>query len=114
MHRHLSPLRLAAAVVVLGIVTALLGLLGALRAATTTAGLAVALIAVLLWAVHAQLHTLLMPSRERRERTPTQGDITQVELERLTQRVAESERRLIAAVETLRRDAYSDRSVDEP
>lgn len=94
MTRHLTVRRLAAVAASLGFVVAVLAAAGWMRAAAVTAGLALATLALVQWRAQVELSRLAGPAHA-----------TLAAVERLSARVETSERRLVTAVETLRRDA---------
>lgn len=94
MTRHLTVRRLATVAAGLGLLVAALAAAGWMRAAAIAAGLALATLALTQWRVHSEVRGLANPAKA-----------SLAAVERMTTRVETTERRLITAVETLRRDA---------
>jgi hypothetical protein len=107
MSRHLTPRRLGLVAASLGMIVAAFGALGWVRPALVATGLSVAVLALLVWRVHVELRSLALPQRGRRSRTATQADQIATTVDSVAARVEDSERRIIAALETLRRDAIA-------
>ena len=107
MSRHLTPRRLGLVTASLGVIVACFGALGWVRPALVATGLSVAGLALLVWRVHGELRSLALPHRGRGSRPATQADQIATTVDSVAARVEGSERRIIAALETLRRDAMA-------